>query len=369
MSHIQNNNLTHTPTVTVGITIGDPYGIGPEIIIKALADNRLRSDSHNTKYIIYGLNSLLLQTAESMGIELDWHCVTAAANPDKQQINFNGIDSKIIVVDIQPGLPGNNIVPASTSIGGLISLKSIHCAIDAALLPTDNPAHIDAVVTAPISKTSWKLAAGGEGTTYPGHTELFADRTGTKRFAMMFVAPDLRVALVTTHIPLMKLVPEYLTADRIIEVIELTNETCINHFNIKNPRIAVCGLNPHASENGLFGNEENQIIIPAIKQAVAKSGIVNITGPYPPDTVFNAAAYDKKFDAVVAMYHDQGTIPIKLLARDEAVNVTTGLPIIRTSPDHGTAFDIAGKNIANPGSMIAAIKLATQMAVTAKQSH
>jgi 4-hydroxythreonine-4-phosphate dehydrogenase len=223
-------------------------------------------------------------------------------------------------------------------------------AIDAA-----NKKLVDAVVTAPIAKESWKLA----GYHWPGHTELFASRTGARRHAMMFAGGPLKVVLATVHIPLMGLWGK-LNIGTVFHPIELVNQALIEMFDIPHPRIAVAGVNPHASENGQFGDEEERIISPAI--LMARDQGIDVAGPYPPDTVFMKAR-DGHFDAVVAMYHDQGLIPVKLLAFDQAVNLTIGLPIIRTSPDHGTAFDIVGRNRANPGSMRAAIELAIDLAV------
>jgi 4-phospho-D-threonate 3-dehydrogenase / 4-phospho-D-erythronate 3-dehydrogenase len=214
---------------------------------------------------------------------------------------------------------------------------------------------VDAVVTAPIAKESWKLA----GYRYPGHTELFAERTGARRHAMMFAGGPLKVALATVHVPLNSLWGR-ITIGAVFQPIDLLHQAMVELFDIPKPRIAVCGLNPHASEHGQFGDEEERIIEPAI--FMAREQGIDATGPYPPDTIF-LAARDGKFDAVVAMYHDQGLIPVKLLAFDQAVNLTIGLPIIRTSPDHGTAFDIVGRNRANPGSMRAAIELAIDLAV------
>jgi 4-hydroxythreonine-4-phosphate dehydrogenase len=224
-----------------------------------------------------------------------------------------------------------------------------------------------ALVTAPISKQLLRNA----GYRFEGHTELLAHIARTKRFAMMLVggppsprpvswlrrASPLRVALVTIHVPLSR-VPRLLSTRKIVEVIELTHDAC-KRFGIRRPRIGVAGLNPHAGEGGLMGHEEQRIIVPAIQSAKRKG--INVTGPWPADTLFHKA-YRGEFDAVVAMYHDQGLAPLKMIAFDSGVNLTLGLPFVRTSPDHGTAFDIAGKGIANPGSMIAAINLAAQLA-------
>ena len=224
-----------------------------------------------------------------------------------------------------------------------------------------------ALVTAPISKRLLRDA----GYRFEGHTELLAHIAHVKRFAMMLVggppspktdsglrrASPLRVALVTIHVPLSK-VPRLLSTKRITEVIELSHDAC-KRFGIRRPKIGVAGLNPHAGESGLLGGEERRIITPAIRSAKRKG--LNVTGPWPADTLFHKA-YLGEFDAVVAMYHDQGLAPLKMIAFDSGVNLTLGLPFVRTSPDHGTAFDIAGKGIANPNSMIAAINLAARFA-------
>jgi 4-phospho-D-threonate 3-dehydrogenase / 4-phospho-D-erythronate 3-dehydrogenase len=200
---------------------------------------------------------------------------------------------------------------------------------------------------------------------YPGHTELFAERTQARQFAMMFAGGPIRVVLATVHIPMMALW-NVLNIGAVFRPIELVHKALVEWFDIPHPRIAVCGVNPHAGENGAFGDEEQRLIKPAI--LMARDQGINATGPYPGDTVF-LKARDGHFDAVVAMYHDQGLIPVKLLGFDQSVNLTLGLPIIRTSPDHGTAFDIVGKNRANPGSMRAAIAMAIDLAIRRKSRH
>jgi 4-hydroxythreonine-4-phosphate dehydrogenase len=192
---------------------------------------------------------------------------------------------------------------------------------------------------------------------FAGQTELLARFTKARKFAMMLTGGPLRVALVTTHAPLSQ-VPRLITAKKITEVIELSHDVC-HRFGIRHPRIGVAGLNPHAGENGLLGDEERCIIAPAVRRAARKK--INVSGPWPADTLFYKA-YHREFDAVVAMYHDQGLAPLKMIAFDSGVNLTLGLPFVRTSPDHGTAPDIAGKNIARPDSMIAAINLAANLA-------
>lgn len=234
-----------------------------------------------------------------------------------------------------------------------MSLRFLDDAVAAAMKPVGAEGRIDAIVTAPICKESWMLA----GCKFPGHTEFLQHRTRARRVVMMFASPKLNVALATVHIPLMD-VRNRLNIGCVFDPIDLGHQA-MQAMGIARPRIAVCGLNPHASENGQFGDEERRIIEPAIEMAL-RAGI-DASGPYPADTIF-IDAIKGKFDLVVAMYHDQGLIPIKLLAFDEAVNVTLGLPIIRTSVDHGTAFNIVGRNMANPGSMKAAIRHAVAMA-------
>jgi 4-hydroxythreonine-4-phosphate dehydrogenase len=210
-----------------------------------------------------------------------------------------------------------------------------------------------ALVTAPISKRLLRAA----GYDFAGQTELLAQVTLTKKFAMLLVGGPLRVALVTTHAPLAE-VAGLLNPARIVEVIELTHGAC-QRFGIRQPRIGVAGLNPHAGEDGLLGSEEQRIIAPAVRRAARKR--IRATGPWPADTLFYRA-YHGQFDAVVAMYHDQGLAPLKMIAFETGVNVTLGLPFVRTSPDHGTAPDIAGRGVARPDSMIAAINLAARLA-------
>jgi 4-hydroxythreonine-4-phosphate dehydrogenase len=272
----------------IGITLGDPAGIGPEVVAKALASRKL--DKHF----------------------------------DYEIIGDAGVKRRADAVDWV-------VEGATRCLAGELA----------------------ALVTAPISKQLLRDA----GYHFEGHTELLAHLSRTKRFAMMLVGGSLRVSLATIHVPLAK-APRLLSTKRIVEVIELSHDAC-KRFGIRRPKIGVAGLNPHAGEGGLLGHEEQRIIAPAVRQAVRKG--VNAIGPLPADTLFHKA-YHGEFDAVVAMYHDQGLAPLKMIAFDTGVNLTLGLPFVRTSPDHGTAFDIAGKGIANPASMIAAINLAARLA-------
>ncbi len=325
---------------TIAITMGEPAGIGAEVIVKALADPVLR---HKAKYIIYGMNELLHYAADIAEFDVFWW-------RDQYNGRLRPYPHDVVVVDYDQYSMLGSAVRAPSKMGGEASMRFCQDAIEAA-----NRKMVDAVVTAPIAKESWKLA----GYNYPGHTELFAEKTGSRRYAMMFAGGPLKVALATVHIPLNGLWGR-LNIGAVFQPLELLHEALVNWFDIPKPRIAVCGVNPHAGENGQFGDDEERIIAPAI--FMARELGIDATGPYPGDTVF-LAARDGKFDAVLAMYHDQGLIPVKLLAFDQAVNITIGLPIIRTSPDHGTAFDIVGRNRANPGSMRAAIELAIDMAI------
>jgi 4-hydroxythreonine-4-phosphate dehydrogenase len=323
--------------------MGDPAGIGPEVIVKALADPILRS---RAKYVIYGMNELLSYAADVAEFDVFWW---------RDQFNGGGGRLKsypydVVVVDYDQYSMLGSAIRQPTKMGGEASMRFCLDAIEAA-----NRRLVDAVVTAPIAKESWKLA----GYSYPGHTELFAEKTNARRYNMMFTGGPLRVVLATCHVPLNSLWGR-LNIGAVFQPIELVHQALRDWFDIEHPRIAVAGLNPHASENGQFGDEEERLIEPAI--FMAREQGIDATGPYPPDTIF-IKAKEGHYDAVVAMYHDQGLIPVKLLAFDRAVNVTLGLPIIRTSPDHGTAFDLVGHNRANPGSMRCAIELAIDLAI------
>lgn len=330
--------------------MGDPGGIGPEVVVASLAGQWRDSDC---RFVVFGDAGVLEQAAHTLELADAW------AQSLERATALGGVvviethttrattDRPAILAELK------HAEPKPTELGGRLSYNWVNAAIDAALRARDDPAHVDAVVTAPINKQAWALAGHAE---FPGHTELFATRCSCDRYAMMFVSPTLRVILATTHIPL-KAVAEHLTTDRILHTIELGVQACC-HLGIPHPRVAVLGLNPHAGEGGLLGSEDRALIAPAIR--LAQTMGINATGPHPADTLFGAAAAGEH-DLVVAMYHDQGLIPVKLLHRDEAVNITVGLPIIRTSPDHGTAYDIAGRGIANPGSMRASILLALRL--------
>jgi 4-hydroxythreonine-4-phosphate dehydrogenase len=340
-------NLPPNPNrPTIGITMGDPMGIGPEVIIKALSDRTFRG---RARFVIYGLNELMTYEADQLEIDPFWFRV-----PQDSVRASKLISDDVVVLDFDEHDNFMHPRREPTRQGGAASKAFIESAIADAMRPVDDPRSIDAIVTGPISKEAWHLA----GFKWPGHTELLAYRTGVKRHAMMFVSPRLRVVLATCHVPLMD-VRNLLTIGRVFDPIDLGNEAC-KLLGVEQPVIAVCGLNPHAGEKSLMGDEEQRIIEPAIK--AAREAGIDVRGPFPADTIFIDAA-SGMYDLVVSMYHDQGLIPVKLLGWDKAVNWTLGLPIIRTSPDHGTAFNIAGKGSASEGSMKAAIELAVQLAV------
>jgi len=337
----------------IAITMGDPMGIGPEVVAKALCDPSIMRVG---KCVVYGQNQPLVDAAECAGMRPFWFRIAKENMPTTR-----GVAAEPVVLDYGHEDSLSN-TRAPSRAGGLLSKAFVEDAIVDALRPVGDPRRVDAVVTAPIAKESWSMA----GFKWPGHTELFAARCKATRHTMLFESPRLRVALATAHVPLMD-IRNMLTIGRVFDPIDLGYTYC-RQLGIEKPKIAVCGLNPHAGEHGLFGDEEERVIAPAIE--IARRNGIDVRGPFPGDTIFIDAAAGK-WDLVVAMYHDQGLIPVKLLGFDRAVNVTVGLSMVRTSPDHGTAFDIAGKNAASPNSMKAAIELAVKLAhaKTAQASH
>jgi 4-phospho-D-threonate 3-dehydrogenase / 4-phospho-D-erythronate 3-dehydrogenase len=327
----------------IGISLGDVTGIGPEVALKAVAAEAARDD---TKYLFIGDENTLAGLNKKLSLNLPLE-------------NFSDYDQNgrfFVVQSLTTSLPDN--VPQGSEIAANTSYAWL---FDGALRARRG--EIDALVTAPVNKESI-IRAGHEfkGRKFVGQTEFLSDFAGTERIAMMLLGTDaagrwLRVALATVHISL-KTVSEKLTAEKIALAIELAAQAC-RDLGLSRAKIAVAGLNPHAGEGGEFGDEEIKIISPTVF-AAQKNGF-DVVGPLSGDTVFHYALQGD-FDAVVAMYHDQGLAPLKAVAFDTGVNWTLGLPFIRTSPDHGTAYDIAGKGIANPSSMIAAIRLAKQLA-------
>jgi 4-hydroxythreonine-4-phosphate dehydrogenase len=322
----------------IAVTMGDPGGIGAEVIVKALADPAIRSQA---RFVVFGLHELISYAADQAEINPYWF-----RYPHDE---IGRIESGVVVADFDEYSTLGPGIRTSTAEGGHASLRFVDEAVAMALA-----GKADAIVTGPISKTSWKMA----GCKAPGHTEYLAHLFRVRRSTMMFVAGRLRVALASTHVGLFELRNTF-TIGRVFQAVDQLDEALRRWFGIAEPQIAVCGLNPHASEEGRFGDEEARIIEPAI--VMAREAGMHVEGPFPADTLFVRARRDR-YDGIVAMYHDQGLIPVKMLAFDSAVNMTLGLPVCRTSVDHGTAFDIAGSNKANPGSMKAALKLAIEMA-------
>lgn len=319
----------------LAITMGTPGGVGPEIIVKALASRSVREWCAP---IVVGDRRVIREATELLGIKGDIAVIddAAASRPAPGLIEIIEAGGPVVFERNNP-----------TAEGGHACAAYIRKAVEMALA-----GEVDGIITAPISKESLKMA----GLPWPGHTEMLAELTGATDFAMMLVGGPLRVILVTIHTSL-RSVPDKINRERVLRTIRLAKRAC-DMMGIESPRIAVAGLNPHAGEAGLFGREEIDEIIPAAE--AARAGGIPVDGPYPPDTLFTRA-YRGEYDIVVCMYHDQGLIPLKMIAFDTGVNVTVGLPIIRTSPDHGTAYDIAWKGIANPSSMIEAIRLASVM--------
>jgi 4-hydroxythreonine-4-phosphate dehydrogenase len=337
------------------ITMGDPGGVGAEIIAKALDTPEVKrccipvviGDAYVMEAVLKLLKlpiklKIIKSPKESKPLKRILQVIHVI--PPNPPLLKGGIKSGIV-----KGGMGGFEKCKPTPEGGRACVSYIKKAVELAL---NNK--VDGIVTAPISKEALRMA----GSKWPGHTEMLADLTKTKDYAMMLIGEPLKVILVTIHTAL-KNVPDSITKQKILKTIRLAKKAC-EMLGIKNPGIAVSGLNPHAGEAGIFGDEEIKKIIPAVKEAV-KEGI-HVSGPYPPDTVFHKA-YRKEIDIVVCMYHDQGLIPLKMIAFDKGVNVTIGLPFVRTSPDHGTAYDIAWKGVANPSSMIEAIKVATMLKI------
>jgi 4-hydroxythreonine-4-phosphate dehydrogenase len=318
-------STNHEPLNTlprIGITVGDAAGIGPEIVLKTLSDETSRE---TYKPVVICDERFLRSQANALGIELDAEIVDLQNLPD----------------DVRPG--------EESAETGRASGQYIEKAVELWRNGT-----IDAIATAPISKKA--LNAGGYD--FPGHTEFLAELTNTPEFAMSFFADKLRVVLLSTHLPLIAAI-DLVRKDALVELIDFSNAQ-LSRLLRRQVKIAVAGLNPHASEGGMFGSQEAEEISPAIDYCRTQLAI-DVSGPYSPDTIF-LRGYRGEFDAVIACYHDQATIAVKSLSFGSAVNVTLGLPLIRTSVDHGTAVDIAGKNIADASSMTAAVKLAAELA-------
>ncbi|MDR9404195.1 MAG: 4-hydroxythreonine-4-phosphate dehydrogenase PdxA [Halothece sp. Uz-M2-17] len=338
----------------LALTLGDPAGIGPEIVLKALADSSLREECEIT---VVGTRSLLEETAQQLN----------------HLSNLVSVDEiALLDVPLSATTLEEITVGSGNAASGEASFAYLKTAIEETLA-----GNFDGIVTSPIAKSCWKLA----GHPYPGQTEVLAQFSQVEQFGMLFVARSphtgwtLRTLLATTHIPL-QAVPETLTPALMTQKLDLLIRTLKQDFGIATPQIAIAGLNPHSGEAGQLGTEEQDWLFPWLKQARESYPDVELVGLVPPDTLWVKPGYawfqdanTTAADAYLALYHDQGLIPVKLMAFDEAINTTIGLPFIRTSPDHGTAFDIAGKGIAKYDSLKAAINLASELSVRHKQGH
>jgi 4-hydroxythreonine-4-phosphate dehydrogenase len=341
MSEAQHRRGDDGPRATrkprIGVTTGDPAGIGPEVVLKAVAEDSVRAACAP---VIVGDAQLLAHTARTLDLQCGYEIVRRGESLPEH------LDEPVIYhldnigASVEPGV--------ESGAAGRAAAEYIEAAVELCAASA-----IDAISTAPINKKALFLG----GYSFPGHTEFLAHLTGTPEVAMAFVAANLRVVLISTHVPLAEAI-RLVQRERIERVVRLTDRE-LRRWGIESPRIAVAALNPHGAEGGLFGVEESAEIVPAVESCRAAG--LDTRGPYSADTVFLRASRGE-FDAVVACYHDQAMIPVKCLSFGEAVNVTLGLPFIRTSVDHGTAFDIAGRGVAEHSSMVAAIALAAQLA-------
>jgi 4-hydroxythreonine-4-phosphate dehydrogenase len=326
---------------TIAITLGDPGGIGPEVSLKALYQNHWPA---TLRFVLIGSRTILRRQAAQLRLLLPpaWQLSDGKKNAGRI---FNwepehDLKQKPMPLTWRPGVTGKT--------QGQAAVRWIQAAVSGCMAGL-----FDALVTGPICKQSLRLA----GLPFPGHTEFLAALTRTHRYAMMLLGGPLRVVLVTRHLPLAK-VAERISRAAIQEAVQLAAQA-LPWLGVKQKTVGVCALNPHAGDDGLLGREEITTIIPALR-ALRRQGLA-VEGPVPGDVIFHQALQGR-YGAVVAMYHDQGLGPLKMIAFDEGVNLTLGLPIVRTSPDHGTAFDIAGKGVAHVGSMVEAIRLAARLA-------
>lgn len=344
-----NASLAQINCPQLAISLGDPAGIGAEVVLKALADPTVQQDCEIT---VVGNRSILQATYDRLSP------IAEVANPEALNLLEVPVDAACIR-QIQPGV--------ESAASGEAGFRYLETAIDFTLA-----GKFQGIVTAPIAKSAWKAA----GHFYPGQTELLAEKAGSTRFGMMFVARSphtnwtLKALLATTHIPLHQ-VPNALTPEVLTLKLELLIESLQQDFGITQPRIAIAGLNPHSGEQGQLGREEVDRLLPWLEQMRDRFPQAQLDGLIPPDTMwvrpgqawFGVGDLVQAHDAYLALYHDQGLIPVKLMAFDRAVNTTIGLPFVRTSPDHGTAFDIAGKGIADASSFKAAVELAKELIV------
>jgi 4-hydroxythreonine-4-phosphate dehydrogenase len=326
--------------IKIGITIGDPNGIGPEIILKTFSDLQNINDSI---IVIYSPFEIIDYYLKFLDIKMDYNILKSAEEAKIGGVNLLPIDNGIFKVSMG----------VSNKASGAIAFQSLSAASKDLIQNK-----IDCIVTAPIDKNTIQ----NKDFNFNGHTEYFTNLSKESNSLMLMVKDKLKVGIVTNHVPVNE-VSKFLTTDQIFEKIELMHQTLVRDFNVPNPKIALLGLNPHSGDNGLIGKEEIEIIIPTIKKALKNN--FNVSGPFPADGFFASSSH-KSFDGILGMYHDQGLIPFKILSQNEGVNFTAGLSFIRTSPDHGTAYDIVGKNKANFSSFKTAVKTAKEIYVNRK---
>ncbi|MEW6250399.1 MAG: 4-hydroxythreonine-4-phosphate dehydrogenase PdxA [Planctomycetota bacterium] len=344
MSAAGSNSAVGRPLV--GISMGDPLGIGPEVIVRSLADPELRAQA---RFVIFGLHDVLELAADQAEISRFWW-----REPYDRGVR---VGSGVLLADfddLQPIRTNGHRGP--DAVAGHASFRFVEEAARHL-----RAGALDALVTGPISKQSWQLANHR----YRGHTDYLARLFEARRVNMLFIGGGLRVALASDHVPLFELRNRF-TIGLVHQPIDLLDHALREYFGLERPHIGVLGLNPHAGEEGLLGDEERRIVEPAI--AMARNAGINVSGPLPPDTAF-IPEVRQRFDGLVALYHDQGLIPVKMHAFNEAAQMTLGIDALRTSPDHGTAFELAGKARANPGSMRAAIQLAIDLAGIRQRSR
>lgn len=336
------SSLQTTNKPRIAVTMGDPAGVGPELCVRLLQNAEIAAE---LTPIIFGDFGVLQRVATHLG----WSFSAPVIRHEEWPGALSRLDAAAIF-DLQ-GVAADEVIPCRVAANtGHAAYHYLDRAIAAGLA-----GEIQGICTGPLNK----LALHAAGHHYPGHTEILAERMQVDRWCMMLTSPEITCSFVTAHVGYHE-VPQLLTVERIGEVIDLT-VAAMRRIRGREPKLICCGLNPHAGEDGLFGNrEEERIIAPAVQAAKARG--VNIEGPLPPDTCF-LTWRRAETDAYICMYHDQGHIPLKALAFDTAINTTLGLPVVRTSVDHGTAFDIAWKGIANPSSLFAAVRLAAKLAV------
>ncbi len=322
----------------IGITMGDPAGIGPEVVVKSVTSGKVKGACHP---LVFGSHRAIFSAASRFAKRTAVRRIVwpEDVKDSRSAINVLGC-TELSHARVRMG--------RITRTSGKMAADSVFSAAQFALSD-----QIDALVTAPLSKRGLHLA----GYDFPGHTELLAGLTATRNFAMMFVSKEHKVVLATTHLPLSE-VARAISRRMLLDKLAVTQKALQMYFGLREPKIGVCALNPHCGEAGILGSEEKKTIIPAVRAAQRRG--IRAQGPFPSDTIFSARV-SRNFDCILAMYHDQALIPLKMGKTGEAVNVTIGLPIIRTSPDFGTALDIAGKGTADPGGMIKAILLACEM--------